>query len=703
MKTLTREKGMRMWGSGGSSSGSSGGGGISPSQLAGFATESWVEENFVKAEWFDQVFQIFDDDEKIEVNGELPEDTSAMNIQAMFGFWTNFYVSALGNGGQAGNAIYLSQLQDVEITGSPDGQVLKYSNGKWRNAAETAGTVTAIKVGNTTYSPSAGVVSLPAYPTVPTAVSAFTNDAGYATSTWVNSQISDMATQTWVNTQITNTKTWVSNNFVSITFFSRLFKAYNGSTQVSPNDTTTTIDNIKAMFGFWTDFYISALGNGGQAGNAIYLSQLQDVEITGSPNGQVLKYSNGKWRNAAETSGTVTAIKIGSTTYSPSAGIVTLPDYPDSSSFATQTWVHSNYLPLSGGTISGGITLSQNAGGILTADSQGIYIQKGTHWLRATANGCDCDGYAIATQTWVNTQISDMATKTWVNTQISDMATKTWTDGRYLKLAGGTMTGAIGLKSDAYYTASDYGLDCNNSDIIGVNSIYTEDTCDAWSEGIEFKRTNGNWDSFRAKDDIFYFGTNSGTERVWLNAATGSGDLGLTLQGANYTMTLCIGNGGTNRGIWGVTSNKWLLYFNASNTILNFGNVGIGTTSPSYKLHVDGVIYSTTGVYSAGYVTALSDMRCKDVVSQLLLNVEDVAEAPLFRYRLKDRENDRTVRVGSSAQYWQKLLPEAVNELQGRLTMDYGVIALAASISIASRVMNMEQRIKELEEIIKKG
>lgn len=54
---------------------------------------------------------------------------------------------------------------------------------------KNAGTVTSVKVGSTAYNPSSGVVSLPAYPTVPTNVSAFTNDAEYITSSALNSYL----------------------------------------------------------------------------------------------------------------------------------------------------------------------------------------------------------------------------------------------------------------------------------------------------------------------------------------------------------------------------------------------------------------------------------------------------------------------------------------------------------------------------------
>lgn len=125
MKQLSRDAIQRMVNAGGGGGAS---GGVSSSEMAGYATELWVNQNFVSIEWFDQIFQIFDDSTKLDVNGELPVDQSKMNIEAMFGFWTDFYISALGNGGQVGASITLASLADVNVAGVQNGQVLTWDS-----------------------------------------------------------------------------------------------------------------------------------------------------------------------------------------------------------------------------------------------------------------------------------------------------------------------------------------------------------------------------------------------------------------------------------------------------------------------------------------------------------------------------------------------------------------------------------------------
>ena len=100
------------------------------------------------------------------------------------------------------------------------------------------------------------------------------------------------------------TKIWVDKNYLSIEFFSKLFKAYNGTTEVTPNDTESTITNIKAMFGFWTEQYISALGQGssGGGGGATALVDLVDVAISSPVAGQALVYDGTQWVNGSRKS-----------------------------------------------------------------------------------------------------------------------------------------------------------------------------------------------------------------------------------------------------------------------------------------------------------------------------------------------------------------------------------------------------------------
>lgn len=66
----------------------------------------------------------------------------------------------------------------------------------------------------------------------------------------------------------------------------------------------------------------------------------------------------------------------------------------------------------------------------------------------------------------------------------------------YLPLAGGTMTGVLkayaGQYTDNYTTC---GIDMQNSDIVGLNSIYTADASDNAGEGIHFYRDSTHVDT----------------------------------------------------------------------------------------------------------------------------------------------------------------------------------------------------------------
>ena len=116
--------------------------------------------------------------------------------------------------------------------------------------------------------------------------------------------------------------------------------------------------------------------------------------------------------------------------------------------------------------------------------------------------------------------------------------------GSYLPLSGGTMTGILYTAPSRYDTVlgNNGGIGAihlNNSDITGVNAITTSDVSDSWTESLAFKRSNGNWDTFRATNGIFYFGVNNGTEYVAIHSG-------------NYTAYTVTKTGGGASGTWGI-------------------------------------------------------------------------------------------------------------------------------------------------------
>ena len=318
------------------------------------ATQEWVNSNYLSIAFFRSLFKAYNGS-SVEIVPNSGDTSTIDNIKAMFGFWTNQYLSALGqnSSGGGGGSLSLDDLLDVDITSPSSGQVLKYNGTKWVNAAESGGggttlnqplsainnaglgtptqsgvaimwngsawtyqvpgggsggggTVTSVGLsvptgfsvsgspvtgsGTLTLSYSSGY-SLPKTADVTKGVTAYGwgdhANAGYLTS----SDLTGYATETWVN-----------NNYLSISFFRSLFKAYraNGTTEVVPNSGSTSyIDSIKAMFGFWTDQYISALGQGSGSGSATALTDLVDVNISSPQNGDALLYnsSTGKWVN----------------------------------------------------------------------------------------------------------------------------------------------------------------------------------------------------------------------------------------------------------------------------------------------------------------------------------------------------------------------------------------------------------------------
>lgn len=422
-----------------------------------------------------------------------------------------------------------------------------------------------------------------------------------------------------MGSKLVATQEWTNLNYVSIAFFSRLFQAYNGNTAVNPNDTTTAIDNIKAMFGFWTNFYISALGTGGASTLGLRLSQLDDVNVAGVTNGQVLTWNSAQSKWIAST---------------PSSGVD-----------MSQVWAAMAEVDASKKIDNSHLNLSTFFTDFSNAANNNTSITIGG--VTKTLTVAYASAAASATNANYATSAGDAATlggtaKSGLLTDFSNITTG-GEAGKTQITVGGTT-----LKLEIAYAAT-----ANVANRLAGNSSYTAWGQIYWSQGTP--------------NDISGNMTSVGN---------------ITMQSGDHSILTTNGN-----LILGYSNNEWVKVMD----ICSYNG------SSYWNIHQSGDS-EFANVYSRGYVTALSDIRYKEVVNRFQLDVETIAKASIIQYKRKDLQ-DGILRVGGIAQEWQKILPEAVQESkEGRLSMDYGVIAFTSAVSLARKIQDQQKEIGDLRE-----
>ena len=998
MEILTREKIRRMvnvtgTGVGG---GSSFDAGQINEMLGSYLTVENAKQQFVSIDFFKRLFQAHGTDENDDPVDVDPNDTETTitDIEAMFGFWTEQYLSALGNGGGGGTggATALTDLVDVAVSNPTNGQALVYNSttGKWTNQTISGGgtdmpTVWAnlaaatneqINASHLTNALSGYVTSQTLAGYLPLSGGAITGNlsvggtlavtgaATFSSSITAGSFIKSGGTSSQflkadgsVDSNTYATQTWVGENYISIAFFNRLFKAYNGNTLVSPNNTTATIDNIKAMFGFWTEQYLSALGRGsGGTGGSTALTDLVDVSIASPTNGQALVYNSttGKWTNQTISGGGVDMAAVWSALNAATNEQINASHLTNAlSGYATSSDL-TGYLPLTAGstkaltgnlyfyggassTTDYGMIVRTNrnvstSGGwalnpiIVNGDGNNKIFNLGLFGVAAAFSYCYIGtGAYNATN---NLRIYSDGVKWGTNTIYHEGNFSTVAGGLFTSLTstndtnlsvtiGGTtktLTDVYAYQAknvrpfsmaagDDYDTLSNYTLTrgcfvaMNYSSLttndVTLDDLGTYDTLVSFGYNLRTIQFKGNaygtmrlkyrrvyqpstgvyalspWKEIAFADGNIATATALATARtLWgqsfdgsanvsgnmtdVGTITGNGNITVTKTTTADTIISVTNSNGTvrlytssNRGLYDGTSGStgWIIATNGTNTWMSRGNVGIGTTTPSYKLHVNGqaaaqtfrstvetgtapmVVASSTlvtnlnadlldgkhstdfasasdvttlqgyfdssgsaltavqlktsrtlwgqnfngtanvtgdmtsvgsitltnnsrisnatgssgslyigraddagwvkisdmcsrqgdsywkiksngdgtfaNVYSNGTLTCLaesstSDARKKTIVGQVDLSVESIAKMPTVKFLWKHIP-DKTVQVGTLAQSWQNVLPEAVTENDGVLGFQYGVAALLSAIVTARKVVDHERRIAQLE------
>ncbi len=184
-------------------------------------------------------------------------------------------------------------------------------------------------------------------------------------------------------------------------------------------------------------------------------------------------------------------------------------------------------------------------------------------------------------------------------------------------------------------------------------------------------------------DSMFAVRSSGHASRLWVGQD-------FTSVGANK---LCAGYSGANGGEGVLGSYNFVVNTNGdvaissnlavdTNTLFvdSVGNkVGIGTTIPGYKLHVDGDIYAT------GDVTASSDRRLKTDIKRIENALDKVCAIGGYMYMMNDKPS-----TGLIAQEVLEVLPEVV----------HGSEETSYSLAYGNVIGLLVEAIKELKEKI---
>ena len=98
----------------------------------------------------------------------------------------------------------------------------------------------------------------------------------------------------------------------------------------------------------------------------------------------------------------------------------------------------------------------------------------------------------------------------------------------------------------------------------------------------------------------------------------------------------------------------------------------------------------------SGSFYANSDIRYKNVLSNIETSIENIAELPIFNFNWKDSDS-KEIHIGTSAQAVQKILSNAVSGDE-RLSLDYASLGVIEGVVAAREIVKLKKRVEELEQ-----
>ena len=485
--------------------------------------------------------------------------------------------------------------------------------------------------------------------------------------------------------------------------------------EIETDNNNVTWVHVKHGYSFYSDGDISALGassgGGGGGGGASVLYELNDVTpnathdgVYGAQNGYVLTYdaSTTHWYAAPAaqtyvlpqaTSGALGGIKIGFTTDTTNKNYAvaldndgkayvnvpwsggTQSDWNESDSSSLAYIKNKPTIP----TVPTNVSAFTNDSGYITSSGSCNY---------ATSAGSTNKLTALETITYGANylQFKDFFAQTSGNspTEISN-PTGDWY--HHIVMNHGNSAGyfvdmAICFHDDYFYYRRIAGGNANSW-------VRVIDSSNIGSQSVSYATTSGTATYANSAGSATSAGyatsAGSATDSTKLPLAGGAMNSGarISFSGGN----LYLGNSG-NEG--------WLMV----QDICSQDEQGDG----KWSLRTNGnahVVY----LYASSDVQVTSDERRKDVIGNVQLSVEQIAQMPSVLFRWKKGFGDDLIHVGTIAQSWEKVLPAAVGigtDDDRTRSFSYSAAAYAMAHADACEIVALKKRVSELEAELKR-
>lgn len=280
----------------------------------------------------------------------------------------------------------------------------------------------------------------------------------------------------------------------------------------------------------------------------------------------------------------------------------------------------------------------------------------------------------------------------------------TWSAGTISGVALGsnlnTLTFGTYLTGTSYNGSSAVTIATNATNANTASTLVARDASGNFSAGTITAALSGNASTATSATSATTATTATNVSGGSVSATTGTFSGQITTRETSGATPIVSGGGSNSLQVMGnLTNGAWFSFHRAGAYAINMGldtsnvlSCGGWSDGGNYRWQID-----TSGNFTArGNVTAYSDERLKKDWSSLPADfIERLAKVKAGTYTRIDSEERQ---AGSSAQDWQKLLPEAVMEDgEGRLSLAYGNAALVAAVKLAERVVALEARLAALE------